>query len=429
MKHIALLVAALCLLSALAYAQENNDFIVSAQIRPRTEYRQGALTPRDESTAAAFFTTSRARLSTEYRTPLLSMKFSSQYVGVWGQDPQIDKNGRLVMNEAWARLGSGEGLFAQLGRQTLSYDDERLLGGLDWNVAGRHHDALKLGYQSLGHKIHLILAFNQNEERVSGGTYYDMSIAQPYKTMQTLWYHFKTDSAPFEASLLFMNLGRETGTKEKSRTSHMQTAGTHLIFSPGRWNFTGSFYAQTGMRKGSAASAGSAKVLAYMWSVVATRTLGRSWTLTAGSDYLSGDGGDPDRYTAFDPLYGTHHKFYGAMDYFYASAWKAGSPGLWDNRAGVSYKASPKVALQAHYHYFRTARDPQLTKNPGKSLGSEIDTQLDWSIMKDVKLSLGYSFMLGTKTMDAVKGGDHRCWQGWGWVSVNINPVIFTAKR
>ena len=429
MKHTALLVAALCLPSALAYAQENNGFIVSAQIRPRTEYRQGALTPRDESTSAAFFTSSRARLSMEYRSPLLSMKFSSQYVGVWGQDPQIDKNGRLSMNEAWARLGSGEGFFAQLGRQTLSYDDERLLGGLDWNVAGRHHDALKLGYQTIGHKLHLILAFNQNDESVNGGSYYNMSIAQPYKTMQTIWYHYKADSVPFEVSLLFMNLGWETGTKEKGGTSYMQTAGTHLIYSPGRWNLTGSFYGQTGKRKGDAASAGSAKVLAYMWSVVATRPIGRSWTLTAGSDYLSGDGGDPDRYTAFDPLYGTHHKFYGAMDYFYASAWKAGSPGLWDNRLGVSYKASPKVALQAHYHHFRTARDPQLTERLGKSLGSEFDTQLDWMIMKDVKLSAGYSFMLGTKTMDAVKGGDHRCRQGWGWVSVNINPVIFTAKR
>ena len=51
----------------------------------------------------------------------------------------------------------------------LSYDDERLLGGLDWNVAGRFHDALKLGYESKLHKLHLILAFNQNDENRSYG--------------------------------------------------------------------------------------------------------------------------------------------------------------------------------------------------------------------------------------------------------------------
>ncbi len=428
MKHTALLLAALILPAGLADAQENNEFILSAQLRPRTEYRDGALMPRDEGVSAAFFTNSRARLSMEYRSPLLSMKFSSQYVGVWGQDPQIDKNGRFVMNEAWARLGAGEGFFAQLGRQTLSYDDERLLGGLDWNVAGRHHDALKLGYQTARHKVHLILAFNQNDEKVSGGTYYNMSTAQPYKTMQTLWYHYKPDGVPFEASLLFMNLGRETGTREKPGTAYMQTAGTHLSYSPGRWNFAGSFYYQAGKVGMGAASSEPVRVCAYMWSVVASRRIGEAWTLTAGSDYLSGNGGEADKYTAFDPLYGTHHKFYGAMDYFYASAWKTGSPGLWDNRVGVSYKASPKVVLQANYHYFSTACQALLAESLGRALGSEVDTQLDWSIMKDVKLSAGYSFMLGTKTMDAVKGGDHKSWQGWGWVSVNINPRLFSAK-
>ena len=39
-----------------------------------------------------------------------------------------------------------------------------------------------------------------------------------------------------------------------------------------------------------------------------------------------------------------------------------------------------------------------------------------------------YSFMLGTKTMDAVKGGNHNSWQDWGWVSVNINPKVFFTK-
>ena len=130
---------------------------------------------------------------------------SAQHVGVWGQDPQIDKNGRFILNEAWAKLDFGKGFFAQLGRQTLVYDDERILGGLDWNVAGRYHDALKLGYANKNNEIHAILAFNQNDEKTAGGTYYNSSIGQPYKNMQTVWYHYKADKIPFGASLLFMN--------------------------------------------------------------------------------------------------------------------------------------------------------------------------------------------------------------------------------
>lgn len=127
-------------------AEKENEFTMSMQIRPRAEYRNGAQFPRFEGDKAAAFINNRARLSMEYKRSDLSMKISAQHVGVWGQDPQIDTNGRFIMNEAWAKLDFGAGFFAQLGRQTLSYDDERILGGLDWNVAGRYHDALKLGY-------------------------------------------------------------------------------------------------------------------------------------------------------------------------------------------------------------------------------------------------------------------------------------------
>lgn len=45
--------------------------------------------------------------------------------------------------------------------------------------------------------------------------------------------------------------------------------------------------------------------------------------------------------------------------------------------------------------------------------------------MKDVSLSVGYSLMRGTSTMDVVKGGNHKSWQDWGWVSLNVNPTLF----
>ena len=136
-------------------AEKENEFTMSMQIRPRAEYRNGAQFPRFEGDKAAAFINNRARLSMEYKRSDLSMKISAQHVGVWGQDPQIDTNGRFIMNEAWAKLDFGAGFFAQLGRQTLSYDDERILGGLDWNVAGRYHDALKLGYAKNAHQLHL----------------------------------------------------------------------------------------------------------------------------------------------------------------------------------------------------------------------------------------------------------------------------------
>lgn len=413
----------LLLLPGMSWAQESqkeNEFTMYMQIRPRAEYRNGSLFPRNEGDEAASFINNRARLSMEYKRSDLSMKISAQHVGVWGQDPQIDTNGRFIMNEAWAKLNFGTGFFAQLGRQTLSYDDERILGGLDWNVAGRYHDALKLGYANKANQLHLILAFNQNKEKTKGGTYYHDG-AQPYKNMQTLWYHYTADELPLDVSLLFLNLGLETGVAatETSHTRYLQTFGTYITYKPQSWDMQGAFYYQTGKNKS------AQSVSAFMASVKAAYAFDKQWSVSLGYDYLSGNDGKGDKFKAFDPLYGTHHKFYGAMDYFYATAWQGAAPGLQDAQLGVNFKTSKKVSMQLNYHYFATAAKLDDVK---KGLGSEVDYQLDWNVMKDVKLSAGYSFMLGTKSMDIVKGGDHKRWQDWGWVSLNINPRILFVK-
>lgn len=416
-------VLGLLLLPGLSWGQESkkeNEFSMSMQIRPRAEYRNGALFPRSEGDEAAAFINNRARLSMEYNRSNLSMKISAQHVGVWGQDAQIDKNGRFIMNEAWAKLDFGKGFFAQLGRQTLSYDDERILGGLDWNVAGRYHDAVKLGYEKNAHKLHFILAFNQNDEKNIGGTYYKEG-GQPYKNMQTLWYHYTANNLPLDASLLFMNLGWETGdaTTLKSDTRYMQTFGTYITYKPQSWDMQGAFYYQTGKNNK------AATVSAYMASLKVAYAFNKQWSASLGYDYLSGNDGKGDKFKAFDPLYGTHHKFYGAMDYFYATAWKGVAPGLQDAQLGIAYKTSAKVSMQLNYHYFATAAK---LENVKKGLGSEIDYQIDWNIMKDVKLSAGYSIMRGTSSMDIVKGGNHKRWQDWGWLSLNINPQVLFVK-
>lgn len=205
----------LLLLPGMSWAQEpqkENEFTMSMQIRPRAEYRNGALFPRSEGDEAASFINNRARLFMEYKRSDLSMKISAQHVGVWGQDP--------------------------------------LLGGLDWNVAGRYHDAMKLGYANKAHQLHLILAFNQNKEKTKGGMYY-YDGAQPYKNMQTLWYHYRAQTSNFDISLLFLNLGLETGdaATETSHTRYLQTFGTYLTYKPKSWDMQGSFYYQTGKNK------------------------------------------------------------------------------------------------------------------------------------------------------------------------------------
>jgi hypothetical protein len=279
-----------------------------------------------------------------------------------------------------------------------------------------------MGYSKDLNTLHLILAYNQSDEKINGGNFY--SGGQPYKNMQTLWYHFGNASVPFNLSLLAMNLGWQLGDLENPSNGYMQTLGTFMNYKAGRLNIDGSVYYQIGKNKS------DVSVSAFMGSVLAKFTLNPVWTISAGSDYLSGNKQGENKQNAFDPLYGTHHKFYGAMDYFYASAFVNGlNPGLWDNQLGIALKASKKADLSMNYHYFSMAKDVvKEASNIKKGLGSEVDLQVNYSIMPDVKLMAGYSFMLGTKSMDVVKGGNHKSWQDWGWVSLNITPRLFSKK-
>ncbi|MEG0038766.1 MULTISPECIES: alginate export family protein [Bacteroides] len=404
-----------------------NTFTIDTQLRSRAEYRNGALSPRSEGDHPAFFINNRARFSLGYQRERLQMKLSAQHVGVWGQDPQIDRNGRFALNEAWAKIDLGKGLFAQLGRQPLVYDDERLLGSLDWNVAGRFHDALKLGYKREQHQVHLVLAFNQNDEKVKE-TYYAVG-GQPYKTMQTLWYNGQYGTH-LNASILFMNIGLETGEpgtdtkKQRGKTTYMQTAGTYITYTSGKWLLSGSGYYQFGKKRVGRIDE-PRTVSAYMLGLKADYEINRQWSVSLLSDYLSGDP-DSEKVTTFDPLYGTHHKFYGGMDYFYASAY---NKGLWDKQLGLTFRPKASLVCSLNYHHFSTTYDVKaVDRSEGRSIGSEIDLQTDYTIAKDVKITLGYSIMLGTKYMDAIKGGNHNAWQDWGWLSININPRILFAK-
>ena len=423
-KSLALLFIATAGICLPASAQEDskesskeNTISVQAQIRTRAEYRNGAIDPRDEGEAAAGFVNERARLSLGYERKGLSMKFSAQHVGVWGQDALVDKNGRFILNEAWAKINIVDGLFVQAGRQNLSYDDERILGGLDWNVAGRYHDALKVGYQKNGHTLHGIFAFNQNDETTGGGSYYDNSTTKLYKNMQTLWYHYQAKDTPFGISVLAMNLGKEAGESGAAKTKYMQTFGTYITYKPdAAWDLSGAFYYQTGK------TTASRTVSAYMGSLKIGYAINSKWSVNVGEDYLSGSKDSDGKYKAFDPLYGTHHKFYGAMDYFYASTFANGAPGLSDTQVGVAYKVTNPLKLALNYHYFATGVK---LEGLNRTLGSEIDFQLDWKIQKDISISAGYSTMFGSSTMDYVKGGNHKSYQDWGWISLNVNPQMF----
>ncbi|MBQ4147340.1 MAG: hypothetical protein II593_05125, partial [Prevotella sp.] len=76
------------------------------------------------------------------------------------------------------------------------------------------------------------------------------------------------------------------------------------------------------------------------------------------------------------------------------------------------------------YHYLAVAADIEDTK---KGLGHEIEASVRYQLMKDVRLSAGYSFMRGTDTMVALKRSSEDRVLRWGWVMISVSPKVFTT--
>ena len=254
-KYLLTLACAFLALSAMA--QDENQLTIDAQLRTRGEYNNGASVPRYQGQSSATFINERARVGVGYQRQNLELKVAVQHTGIWGQDGINTPDGSVAMNEAWAKLKFGNGGFVQVGRQQLSYDDERILGGLDWHVSGNWHDAVRLGYEEQHNKFHFIFAWNQPFAN-NRGNFYEGPM--PYKAMQTLWYYHQFEKNPLGLSLMLMNLGRDGGELGHSKTRYMQTMGADFTFKPSVFDVHAAAYYQTGKQ------ADNTKVSAWMAS-------------------------------------------------------------------------------------------------------------------------------------------------------------------
>ena len=429
------------LVSSVIYAQEEkkgeqaNQLTIDAQLMSRGEIRHGGLpgTVEEKNDNMSAFISNRARMSIDYERDNLSVKITAQHQGIWG----AEGGGKFNIYEAWAQMKAKNGLFARIGRQELTYDDERILGNNDWAMAALYHDALKGGYENHGHKLHAIIAYNQNSKNVNGGTFYHDG-SQVYKTMQTVWYHYDVPKIPLGVSLLFMNVGMQSGNEEEYKTIFQQLIGGHVSYKPRDLSLEASYYHQMGKASLDYAYLKGLPINAWMASGKVSYNFNRQFTGYAGYDYLSGDKEfvvpkqgtigltKHSKMSAFTTTFGSTHKFYGAMDFFYVSAYYGTfSPGLQNLFAGAVYKPVKGLSCDVSYHYLATATH---LKEVDLTLGHEIELRASYQIMKDVRLGMGYSFMKGTETMETLKRSTDDKKLQWGWLMVNISPSIFSTK-
>ncbi len=427
------LLAAVCAYSGLFAQVADNEFSIDAKLNTRGEIRVGGYDEVDgeEEERRAHFIIGQYRLNIGYkRSDWLEIRLSPQFSGVWGQ-----AGGTISLSEGWLTMKHNKtGLFTKIGRQSFEYDDERILGYDDWTMTAPTHDAIKLGYEGHGHKLHILLAYNQNAENISTGLSYYSDGIQPYKTMQTLWYHYNTPKNFFGISLLGMNIGVQSQRSDvPNKTFFQQIFGTYVTLNPSIVNLEGSFYYQMGREEN------GIKLNAFMGSAKATVTPSEIYNLYAGYDYLSGDnfpvtvnGGFGLIYhkeaRAFTPLFGSHHDFYGAMEFFYFDNYVNNfSPGLQNLYVGGNVSPVQGLKLNAAYHFYAIAANVRYNHGTlNKALGHDIDLSVAYTFAKFVTLSAGYTYMRGTKTMEILQDVSDTRRLHWGWLMLTVTPTIFT---
>ena len=433
---------ACCTVGANLQAQEtadmaNNTFEVSAQLRPRFEYRNGAYLPLQDGESPAVLVNNRTRLNFAYKNAdKLNLYVSVQNVNIWGQAPQIqavDRTGGMSVFEAYASLPLAEQVNLKVGRQVIALDDDRIFGSLDWHPAARSHDAINVNWApNEAFTLRGFIAYNQSGSTTTPtlnvnfpkGQHFTPGVGQDYQHLEALHAHYSINPSQ-QISFLFANLGYKVNA---AKANNMQTLGAHYTGKSDALSYGASVYLQTGKN-----AAGASKN-AYMLALNAGYRFSPVFALTAGLDHLSGkatdDGSAEDN--AFNPFSGTNHKFYGFMDYYFVCApdsKAAPEQGLLNPYLTANIRTGEKSNLSATYHFFAPAAKYQIGNKKHSSYGSEIDLVYSLKVQSFVGLQIGYSNYLANEGTKALKGtANQRTNQDWLWCSLNINPKLFSAK-
>lgn len=396
---------------------------MNIDFRTRTELDNGqkTLIPKGKNAETTIF--SRARIGLDYYYQNLEMYFSAQDVRIWGETASTQiKNQNFTVNEAWAKYQFNPKATLKIGRQILSYDNERLVGALDWAMQGRSFDALK-GIFSLGKnsKVEAVVTYNNDgddtNDTPTNEVYGIADSGEKTKSLQLLHYQYK-DSNKSRFSVIAMNnvLQNADGTHYD-----MLTAGVNAGKYFESFGIFGSGYYQTGNN-----TAEQSKK-AYQFSLNADFIVSKQFNIVVGTEWLSGNNYDTaaTENRSFSPMYGTNHKFNGFMDYFYVGN-HFNTFGLNDYYIQTKMKFSPKSNLTGNIHAFITNGKQGMDSNGkdlSKYLGTELDLVFQHKLNKQFGLFIGHSFMFASESMNTLKNvRDPKNLQTWTWLALHFNP-------
>ena len=398
-------------------------FELSGEFRPRMEQRHGYRNLAPLNSKSAFFISERLRLNAMYSYKFIKLYVSLQDYRVWGNEEQVKNYGSFGLHEGWAEFNIKNIASVKLGRQEISYEDNRLLGNLDWAQQGRSHDGVVVKIQKKNTALHLGGCFNQSGEQLIG-TIYKLN---NYKALAYGWLNQKLDSGRTSLSLYAITDG--IPNKDSIPITYFRfTAGPNATMKYKHFNGNIGAYIQTWK------TTANKIILSYFVNAYGEYTSSKV-NVGLGYDYLSGNNAEKNngKFQSFHTLYPTNHKYYGHMDFFLDIPADTKNGGLQDLYVRGQYRPKPKGMLGLDAHYFFLGNKVSDLKNAGNylklPLGFEMDVYGSYKPLDFMTINAGYSFMIATSSMEAIKGGSRKAYNGWSYIMITLKPSFFKYEK
>jgi hypothetical protein len=255
-------------------------------------------------------------------------------LGAEGDDP-------FDLRQAYIEIGNTKDIpwGIKIGRQILSYGDERLIGAFDWNNIGRTFDAVKLSYKAPTWSVDAFAStvatphregynqsdlFNGNEterEQVFSGVYFSTTAIGPQTTDLYVLHLHESYVLPGDTNFFTFGLrakskpgafAPEPAPDGKTVSDGKSAPPPPATKKPVGFDYEAELAFQTGEVKGK-------DLTAFAAHAGAGYTFDCAWLPRVGLEYSYGSGdSDPldGDIETFQNLFPTNHKFYGQMDVF-----------------------------------------------------------------------------------------------------------------